>query len=357
MTALDLGDVEEAGGAADDRAAGKIELRDRLQAALVEGARAIGDAPAALEERADRRMRLEALKFLERVEERVAIIEPDDEADGDLIVLEMIDERATIGRAVHRPADGMRDEAGPMLRRLDLPQLLDADAEGLGIAPLAQLEALEEGLGQRAATAFGEQRLLADQLDAGREMIGRLAVLADPHAAGGDAAHPPRLVVEHLGGGEAGVDLDAERLGLAGEPATDIAEADDIVAVIVHLRRRRQADRPRRREEDEAVLGRRRVERRAARLPVGNELVEGARLDHRPREDMGADLRTLLDDADGDLARGFLRQLLQPDRGGEARGAGPDDHDIVFHRLALHASHPALGARRGALASPSRRLL
>src|SRR5439155_5707863 len=71
MAALDLRHVQEAGGVADQRAAGEIEARDRLEAALVQGARAIGDAPPALESGADRRMRLEALELLERVQERV----------------------------------------------------------------------------------------------------------------------------------------------------------------------------------------------------------------------------------------------------------------------------------------------
>ncbi len=333
MAALDLGDVEEPGSAADDRAAGEVELRDRLETAFVERARPIGDASAALEDRANRRMGLEALELLERAEEGVAVIEPDDEADGDLIVLEMVEERAAIGRFVQRPADRVRDQPRLMLRRLDLPQLLDADAVSLRVDPGAQVEALKH-----------EQRLLADQLDAGLDMVGRLAILADPHRAGGDAAHPPGLVVEHLGAGEAGIDLDAELLGLSGEPTAEIAEADDVISVIAHLRRRRQPDRLRRGQQDKAVFGRRRDERRAALLPVGKQLVEGARLEHGTGEDVGADFGTLFDDADRDLARGRRRQLLQPDRSGQTRGAGADDHDIVFHCLALHSCCPDVGA-------------
>src|SRR5260221_12491572 len=120
-----------------------------------------------------------------------------------------------------------------MLRRLDLPELLEADAEGLRIDPVAQLEALEQGLGQRAAAALGEQRLLADELDAGLDIVDRLADLAEAHGAGSDAAHPPGLVVEHLGGGETGKDLAAERLGLTGVPSARIAESRDEVAVNV----------------------------------------------------------------------------------------------------------------------------
>jgi hypothetical protein len=63
-------------------------------------------------------------------------------------------------------------------------------------------------------------------------------------------------------------------------------------------------------QEQEAIVARRRVERRAALLPVRDQLVEGARLEHRPREDMRADLRPLLDDADGELAAGIGGELL-----------------------------------------------
>ncbi len=91
MAALDLGHIEEAGGVTDQRATWKIEARDRLKAALVESPGAIGDPSAAFEKGADRRMRLEALKFLERVEKRVSIIEPDHKPDRHLPIFEVIE--------------------------------------------------------------------------------------------------------------------------------------------------------------------------------------------------------------------------------------------------------------------------
>ena len=51
VAALDARHVDEAGRAAEQRAAGEHQLRDRLPAALGDGARAIGDALAALERR------------------------------------------------------------------------------------------------------------------------------------------------------------------------------------------------------------------------------------------------------------------------------------------------------------------
>ncbi len=219
--------------------------------------------------------------------------------------------------------------------RRDLPQFLDADRVGLRVAAVAQLEPLDQPLRQRAAAALGEQRLARDQLDARRVAVGRLAVAADAHVAGRDAAHPAVGIVQHLGTGKPGIDLDPELLGLRRQPAAQIAEADDVVAAVVHLRRGRQPERPRLRQIQKPVLGGGRVERGAALAPVRDQFVERARFQHRARQDMRADLRALLDDADADLGLGRRRELLQPDRRREPRRPGPDDDHVILHPLAL----------------------
>ena len=236
---------------------------------------------------------------------------------------------------VERPADRVDDEAGLVPGGRDLPQFLDADRVGLRVAAVAQLEPLDQPLRQGAAAALGEQGLARDQLDARRVAVGRLAVAADAHVAGRDAAHPAVVVVQHLGPGKPGIDLDPELLGLRRQPAAQIAEADDVVAAVVHLRRRRQPERPAARQIQEPVLGGGRVERRAALAPVRDQFVERARLQHRARQDMRADFRALLDDADADLGLGGGRELLQTDRRREPRRPGPDDDHVVFHPLAF----------------------
>ena len=45
---------------------------------------------------------------------------------------------------------------------------------------------------------------------------------------------------------------------------------------------------------------------------------------------MGADLGAFLHHDDADIGR----ELLKPDRGGQARRSGADDHHIEFHRFA-----------------------
>ena len=73
-----------------------------------------------------------------------------------------------------------------------------------------------------------------------------VAVLAHPHVAGRDAGDRAVGIEQHLGGGKARIDLDAERLRLAREPAAHVAERDDVVAVIVHQRRHHEIRQPQR---------------------------------------------------------------------------------------------------------------
>ncbi len=219
----------------------------------------------------------------------------------------------------------------------DLPQLLQAEAVLLRLGILVERELADQPLRQRAARALGDHGVLGAQLDAALEVVGRLAVLADALVAGRDADDRTLLVVQHLGDRKLRIDLNAQFAGLLAEPAHEVAEAADIVAVIVHQRRHDEvgdAQHAGRTEEIEAVVRHLRLERRALLLPVRNERVEPDGIDHRAGKDMRADLGALLQHHDGDLAARARGQLLEVDRGGEAGGPGADDHHVAFHRFA-----------------------
>src|SRR3954471_2057424 len=145
------------------------------------------------------------------------------EADRNQIVVEVIEKRAAPGRIVERPAERVLDEPRLVLVRRYLPELLQAQAELLRLAPVSETMFCNQLLRQIAPRAFGKQRVLGAQLHAAGEIAARLAVLADAHIAGGDARHRTTVIGEHFGGGKARVDLDAERLGLGGKPAADVA--------------------------------------------------------------------------------------------------------------------------------------
>src|ERR1700721_4651818 len=89
VNALDARHIHKARRATDQCAAGKREPRHRLIAALGDGAGAISEPLAALEDGADRGMGLEALKLFERRQIRIVVIEVSDEADRNEIVAVM----------------------------------------------------------------------------------------------------------------------------------------------------------------------------------------------------------------------------------------------------------------------------
>ena len=78
------------------------------------------------------------------------------------------------------------------------------------------------------------------------------------------------------------------------------------------------------------------LDRRALLLPVGDKLVQADRIDHRARQDVGADLRALLEHADRHFVVALGRELLEADRRRQPGRAAADDHHVIFHRLACH---------------------
>ncbi|MCY1178216.1 hypothetical protein D9M73_185560 [compost metagenome] len=91
VAALDLGEVQGAEVAADQRAAREDHLRQRVQAALADGAGTVGNALAAFQVLLDHRVVLVALEFVEGRQEGVAIRQVDDQADDHLVVFQVIE--------------------------------------------------------------------------------------------------------------------------------------------------------------------------------------------------------------------------------------------------------------------------
>ena len=167
VAALDLGEVQGAEVATDQRAAGEDHLRQRIQAALADGPGAVGHALAAFQVLLDHRVVLVALELVERRQVRVAVGQVDDQADEHLVVLQVVEERAAGIFVVQRPAGGMDHQAGLVLGRVDVPDFLDADTVVLGIGLAVQVVFLDQLLADVPAAAFGKQGVLGPQLHAG----------------------------------------------------------------------------------------------------------------------------------------------------------------------------------------------
>ena len=126
-------------------------LRQRDEAALGDRLRAPGDTLAALEDLPDARMRLQLLQHVVHRQLRVAVVEPDDHADGDHVVAERIDERAA-ELAVLAPAARSGQPIVWITRSSGFATFqtsLTPSAQTCGLAP-CEPEALERGAGQVA---------------------------------------------------------------------------------------------------------------------------------------------------------------------------------------------------------------
>ena len=279
-------------------------------------------------------MGFETLELFKRRQIRILIIQTDHKADGDFVVVEMVNKRAAVGLTVERPARAVYHQTGLMFFRRHFPNLFDAQAVSLRLAVLVELETFDDLFGKRTAATFGKQGLLRPKLHAGLETVGRLAVFADTHIAGRNAFDRTIFVIQHFGSGKARIDFHAHIFRLLRQPAHDFAQADDVVAMIVEIGSNRQIERLFLRQEQHFVLRYRTRQRRAFFFPVGNQLIQRNRINDRPRQRMRARLRTLLHHANADFAPVFFGKLLEFDGGGQTRRACADNHDIVLHTVA-----------------------
>ena len=99
----------------------------------------------------------------------IRVVQVENEADGDLVVLEVIEERTAAGLHIERPAEGMLDQAGLVVLRLDLPELLEADAVFAGLAAIGKIVFRDQLLGERTARALADQHIFAEQRHARRK--------------------------------------------------------------------------------------------------------------------------------------------------------------------------------------------
>ena len=121
------------------------------------------------------------------------------EADGDQIVVEVIEERAAAGAIVERPAERVLHQAGLVLFRRDLPELFQADAEFLRLAVFVEIESCDQLSWPRLPRAPSANSVYLARSSMPRvKLVLRLAVLADAHVAGGDAGDRAILVDREL---------------------------------------------------------------------------------------------------------------------------------------------------------------
>ena len=215
---------------------------------------------------------------------------------------------------------------------------LTPSAQTCGFSP-ARPKWFERDAGQMSLRSLGEHGHASDDVGARLEVAELLAVAAASLVARAHAAHAT-VRSEQLHGGRLGQDHRAALLRLLREPASEPRQRRDDVALVLHRRRRRDAQRTLRRQEVDRLVLDRPVERHLVdALASLEEPAQRARVDDRAREQVRAGLLALLQHRDRHLAEPLaqlgrvLQQLPEADRAREPGRTGADDQDADLDPL------------------------
>ena len=178
---------------------------------------------------------------------------------------------------------------------------------------------------------FSEHGHLRDEIRAGLEVAHRLVLAPAALVAGAHADDAPVRDEQRVGGGLR-QDHRAAFLRALAEPASELREREDPVAVVLHRRRRRNAQRISAGQHvDRLAVHRAERGQVLDAIPVLEEAPERARVDHCTGEQVRAGLLALFDDGDGHVPETLcdlgvlLEQLAETDRAGEPSRSGTDD--------------------------------
>src|SRR3569833_4111339 len=323
VNARDLRYVDAAARVADEHASRHLQAGDRLPAARGNGARTSRHDLATFQERLHARVVFELLESLERREARILVVEADDESDIRPVIVEVIDDAATVRARVHRPAERVLDEPGLDAPFGQLPQFLQAEAIRLWARAGIQSEAPHELLRNAAARAFGNDSRARADFRARCVVGARSAVFFHAHIA---EAYPGDGLVgieQGLRGGEARKNIDAQAFRLLRQQGGELPQRNDEVAVVVQLGRQGERHAAGACQEAEFVALRGYADGRRPLAPLGQERIEWPRLHDRAGERMRAHRGGLLQDADIRLGL----ELFAPDGAGEPCRPAAHDRD------------------------------
>ena len=103
------------------------------------------------------------------------------------------------------------------------------------------------------------------------------------------------------------INFNSKFFSLLPEPLNEVAESDDVVAVVMHRKAldNGNGDSTRGRQDGKLVFGDRSVERSSLLFPVRDELGEGRGLEASSGQNVASDRGRLFDDADAQLLLGL----------------------------------------------------
>ena len=120
-------------------------------------------------------------------------------------------------------------------------------------------------------------------------------------------------------------------------PFGDVAQRHDVTTVVVKIARHQPVRGTRAAgfaKHQQVIAADGLTQRRAEFFPVRDQLVHGARVHHRARQNMRARLGAFFQHHHRDVLAFFSSQLLETNRRGQATGTAAHHHHVVVHGLA-----------------------
>ena len=231
-------------------------------------------------------MHLKALKFLKRAEIGILVVETNHKADRHLVVFQVIKERSAISIVVDGPAGTVNHQSLFMFFRFDLPQFLDAEAICLRLDAFTQIELCHQLLAEAAAAPFGKEGVFGVQLHTDLIVRPLLALAGYAHIAGRHTFDRAIVIIEDLRSGKPRINLHTQGFRLLAQPTAKVAQTDDVITVVLHRRRQQEGrqGKPAGLAQIQELLRRHRsIERCLHVFPIREQLVQGARFQHRTR--------------------------------------------------------------------------
>src|SRR2546428_11959587 len=222
--------IHQARGIADDQAAIQISARDGIPAAYRDRLGAVTHQLAACENPAHEWMRLEFLKGFVRIESRIMVFEPGHQSQRNALISHAVDPTAAVHARVERPAKRMRHPSCFDASRRHFPEFLYPDAIDLRLEPV-EIVLANELLGQRSARTLRQHSDLGAEFITRREVVFGLSIFV-PAFVLRDYARDALALVNQLRPGELREDVDARLLRKSAQPLRQLAQRDDVIAVI-----------------------------------------------------------------------------------------------------------------------------
>ena len=186
---------------------------------------------------ANMRVGFEALEFFEGAEPRVGVIQAHHKANHHFVVFHVVQKRTPVGHFIKRPTGTVQSQASLVACRVNFPQFFDANAVALRIFAIVQFELGNDLLAQVSPCAFCKHGVLGMKFHAQLEAVGGLTIFADAHVACGHAFDGAVVGVQNFCRRKARKDFNAQSFSLLAQPASEVAQADDVIAIVVEAGR------------------------------------------------------------------------------------------------------------------------